>query len=36
LFDGAKVEQYFGFAKKIAKKIHIFVNIFALVRIINI
>ena len=36
LFDGAKVEQYFGFAKKIAKKIHIFVNIFALIRIINI
>ena len=30
LFDGAKVEYYFGFTKKIAKKIHIFVKIFAI------
>ena len=30
LFVGAKVEYYFGFTKKIAKKIHIFVKIFAI------
>jgi hypothetical protein len=29
LFDDAKVELIFGFAKKIAKKFHIFVKIFA-------
>ena len=33
LFDGAKVEYYFGFTKKIAKKIHIFVKIFAINRV---
>jgi hypothetical protein len=32
LFDGAKVEYYFVITKKIAKKIHIFVKIFAINR----
>ena len=33
LFDGAKVEYYFVFTKKIAKKIHIFVKIFVIIRV---
>ena len=36
LFDGAKVEHYFVFAKKITKKFHIFVKIFAIKRVNNI
>ena len=33
LFDDAKVEYYFVITKKIAKKIHIFVKIFAINRV---
>ena len=36
LFDGAKVEHYFVFAKKITKNFHIFVKIFAIKRVNNI